>query len=72
LAIKALIPGVLAGLVLSFLPGFFEEPGIFKDLANFAWFIGAVVGGLAYRVLAGTEATAIPGVDALAGTQVVE
>jgi nucleobase:cation symporter-1, NCS1 family len=50
-AIKALVPGVVAGLVMSFLPGFMENPGPIKDLANFAWFIGAGVGGLAYRML---------------------
>jgi NCS1 family nucleobase:cation symporter-1 len=55
-AIKALVPGVLAGLTLSFLPGFFEDPGILKDVANFAWFTGAAVGGLTYRLIAGQDA----------------
>jgi NCS1 family nucleobase:cation symporter-1 len=52
LAIKALVPGVVVGLVMSFLPGFMEHPGPFKDLANFAWFIGVVVGGVTYRIIA--------------------
>jgi cytosine/uracil/thiamine/allantoin permease len=51
LAIKALVPGVLAGLLMTFLPGFVDSPGPIKDLSNFAWFIGAAIGGLVYRAL---------------------
>jgi NCS1 family nucleobase:cation symporter-1 len=55
-ALKALVPGVLAGLFASFLPGFVSDPSLSRDFANFAWFIGVLVGGLAYRTLAGSEA----------------
>ncbi len=40
---------------MSFLPGFMADPGPFKDLANFAWFIGVIVGGFTYRVIAVKE-----------------
>jgi hypothetical protein len=46
---------VLAGLFASFLPGFVSNPSLSKDIANFSWFIGVSVGGLTYRLLAGTE-----------------
>lgn len=56
-AVKALVPAAIIGAIISFAPGLMDEPGMLKDLANFAWFTGAALGGLFYHFLSGEEET---------------
>jgi NCS1 family nucleobase:cation symporter-1 len=60
------VPGVLVGLFMSFLPGFLDSPSLSRDLANFAWFTGVLVGGGTYRLIAAEESAA-PAVAAAGG-----
>ncbi len=53
--IKAIVPAVLLALLASFLPGMLSDAPWMKDVASFAWFVGAAAGGLFYRTLAGVE-----------------
>ncbi|MDU6412817.1 MAG: cytosine permease, partial [Yersiniaceae bacterium] len=50
-AIVALLPAVAIGLLISFTPGL-------HAVANFSWFIGVLLGGGAYRIIARHERAA--------------
>ncbi|HXH02787.1 MAG TPA: NCS1 family nucleobase:cation symporter-1 [Candidatus Competibacteraceae bacterium] len=54
-AVKALIPAVLIGIVISFTPAL-------KPVADFAWFIGVFFGGLFYKVFSQEAVSAEVGV----------
>ncbi|MFI3308102.1 NCS1 family nucleobase:cation symporter-1 [Ewingella allii] len=55
-AIMALLPAVAIGLFISFTPSLHQ-------VANFSWFIGAFLSGVAYRVIARHERAASPSIN---------